>query len=335
MHKESMKRIALTLAFAFASTVTAGAQTPPPQPALPANCSAVTGPIVGTICVPKDAGKHPAMILLGGSDGGDSMRQAAAMFAAKGYVAASVAYFGLPGLPASLVDVPVETVGRAIEALQGRGDVDAARIGILGISRGGEFALLAAATYPQIKAVIGISPSPIAYMGLGSDGIPTGCAWSRGGTPLPCVPADALVGQAVGAEFMQGKPIVLEPLYEASRKANPAVTQAAFFPLERIDGPLLCLSGAADVMWNAAEQCVLATAYLSAHHHAYADRAIAYPNAGHLFLWAMHGPSSAFNQVKDGPVTLAFGGTPAGDAAASPAAWAAIWSFLAKRLGQQ
>ncbi len=298
-----------------------------------ATCANVKKPFVGTICSPHGNGKHPAMILLGGSEGGNSMAPLAKVFAAHGYVAASVAYFGEPGTQAGLGNVPGDTVKRAIAALTARPDVDAAHIGILGVSKGGEFALLAASTYPQIKAVVAIVPSPIAYMGLGQGDIPTGCSWSRDGKPLPCVAPDAAAGMAIGAAAEANRPIVLKPLYDASRGDDAAATKAAFFPLERSAGPVLCLAGADDQMWNSPEHCNLAMHYLKAHHHPYADAAVSYPNAGHLFAFAVKGPQSAVisTQAPGGPA-VEFGGTPQGDADAATKAWRRIWTFLAASL---
>ena len=310
------------------------APSPSTSPVPAASCTKLTQPFTGTLCIPR-AGKpkYPAMILLGGSEGGDSMARAAERFAAHGYVTASVAYFGVPGLPKTLVDVPVETVGAAVATLAKRDDVDASRIGIMGGSKGGELALLAASTYPRIKAVVAVVPSPIAYMGLGVNDAPTGCSWSEGGKPLPCVPASDAANQQIGMALMQHQPLVLRNLYDASRNADPATTKAAFFPLEKISGPVLCLSGQDDQMWNSTAQCDLAMAHLKDSHHAYADRAIAYPDAGHTFIGATHGPSSAVTSVDFGGVTMAFGGTKEGDAAAADAAWPVIWSFLASTLG--
>jgi dienelactone hydrolase len=323
----------LILSAALATSATpapATAATAPPTAA----CTKQTQPFIGTVCVPLTGKpKYPVIILLGGSEGGDSMARAAERFAAHGYVTASVAYFGLPGLPKTLVDVPVETVGAALAALAKRGDVDASRIGILGGSKGGELALLAASTYPQIKAVVAIVPSPIAFMGLGVNDAPTGCSWTRAGTALPCVPASAAGSQQIGVELSQHKPLVLRELYDASLGADPATTKAAFFPLEKIAGPVLCLSGADDQMWNSSAQCTLAMNYLKNARHAYADRTIAYPDAGHTFIGATHGPSSAVTSVDYGSVTMAFGGTKEGDAAAADAAWPVIWSFFASALG--
>lgn len=295
-------------------------------------CGNVTAPFTGTICAPNDGKRHAAMVLLGGSEGGNSMGGTAALFARHGYVTASVAYFGMPGLPKTLIGVPVETVRHAIEALQTRGDVKRDRVGILGISKGGELALLAASSYPQIKAVVAIVPSPFAFMGLTGSGT-SGCSWTKGGKEVPCIPADPMAGMRIGMALSQGKPVAFKPFYDASRAADPAVTRAATFPMERIDGPVLCMGGDDDQMWNSAAHCDVALRYLREHRHAFADREIDYPNAGHTFFLATRGPSSALLSVSGGGETFLFGGTARGDAAAATDAWKRIWTFLQLSLG--
>lgn len=334
-----MKRLAaLALVLMLDAPVFARAQSPSPEPTLPplpSNCTAQTQPFIGTICTPPGSGKHPAVILLGGSEGGDLMGHVLAPAVAQhGYLAVSVAYFKEPGLPQVLVDIPVETIGRALTAIAARPDVDAAHIGILGGSKGGELALLAASTYPQIAAVVADVPSPFAWMGLGEYGAPQGCSWTLNGKELPCVPADTAAGEQIGAAFAQHEPIVLRRLYDASMQNHGAVT-AAFFPLERIHGPVLCLSGADDDLWDSPAQCEMAMSYLKEHHHPYADRSIEYPNAGHTFLWAVDGPKSAVTSIPlPGGSSIALGGTQAGDMQAAAQAWPVIWQFLSQALSR-
>jgi hypothetical protein len=45
-------------------------------------CTSVAAPYVGTLCVPPGRGSHPAILLFGGSQGGDAMSKTAANFAA-------------------------------------------------------------------------------------------------------------------------------------------------------------------------------------------------------------------------------------------------------------
>ena len=195
--------LVLVISISVLAACVAAAAEPPAAAALPAGCTNVSAPFIGTICAPSTPGRHPAMLLLGGSEGGNStMPKIAPLFAAHGYVAVTVAYFGLPGLPKYLVNVPVEIVGRALRAVAARRDVNPAEIGIFGGSKGGEFALLAASTYPQIKAVVADVPSPVAFMGLGANDIPSGCSWSYRGKTLPCVPVSPDASAAIGVGMM-------------------------------------------------------------------------------------------------------------------------------------
>jgi dienelactone hydrolase len=65
------------------------------------------GGLVGTFFRPSTPGPHPAVIVLGGSDGG--LREgSAAVIARQGYATLALAYFGVGPLPPELVEVPVE-----------------------------------------------------------------------------------------------------------------------------------------------------------------------------------------------------------------------------------
>jgi dienelactone hydrolase len=296
--------------------------------AAPQLCDSVDAPYAGILCAPHDHARHAAVIVFGGYGGDGEARRFARELAARGYVTAAVAYFGAPGTPHTLVAVPVEIGVAAVTAVAGRDDVDPARVAVMGSSKGGEYALLVAATTPAVKAVIANVPSPFAWYGLGPHGAPTGCSWSRAGQTLPCVPADDAAGQEIWRQMNSGRPVGFRAAYEAARRDRAAV-ERAFFPLERIAGPVLCLAAADDQVWNSSAQCDLALAYLRAHHHPFRDQVAAFPGAGHLYLLARAGPNAALNSAPmGGGGRMAFGGTPQADATAASAAMAAIDVFL-------
>lgn len=295
------------------------------------NCTPAAG-FTGTICTPATGGKHPAILLLGGSEGGDQMKYIAPRFAQQGYVAASVAYFGLPGLPQTLEDIPVETVGNALTAISKRSDVDPGRIAIMGMSKGGEFALLAASTYPQIHAVVADVPSPFAWQGIAQGPGAPQSSWTVNGKPVPYVAYAPQMGQAFGAAYMDRKPLDLRPGYEASMKVNAAQLPAAMFHLENIRGPVMMIAAGQDQIWNSEAQSKIGMEYLHAHHHPYPDISLEYSGAGHVFLFAS--PNRPMTQAPMGTsgLTLLLGGTPESNVRAATAVWPKIFAFLSAAL---
>ena len=310
-------------------TVLIGAASP--ASALPRNCASATQ-FVGTICTPDSSGQHPAILLLGGSEGGNEMSHSAARFADAGYVAASVAYFGLPGLPQVLEEIPVETVGKALDAIGARPDVDKNRIAIFGISKGGEFALLAASIYPQIHAVVAAVPSPFAWQGIPRGPEATAhSSWTVGGKPVPFVPYSAAMGQLFAQAFGGHGPLDLRPGYDASMKENSLAISPATFHLETVQGPILFIAADDDHIWDSVAQSQIGIQYLKLHSRKYVDMYYDYPGAGHIFLFAT--PAHPMTQIPIGPgTTMLLGGTAQANVTAASRAWPQIMSFLSSAL---
>jgi|SRR5579884_1089860 len=299
------------------------------QPQLPNHCAPAAG-FAGTICTPGTAGKHPAILLLGGSEGGDRMSYAAPQFAQRGYIAASIAYFGLPGLPRTLENIPVETVGDALQTIIKRDDVDPDRIAILGISKGGEFALLAASTYPQIHAVVAAVPSPFAWQGIAQGPSAPASSWTAGGKPLPFVHYGTVMGQVFGAAFMDHQPLDLRKGYDSAMQENKGEIANAMFHLENIRGPVMMLAADDDQIWDSAAQSEIGMQYLRDRHHAYNDVFLQYAGAGHMFLFSS--PRRPVTQASMGPLTLLLGGTAKANSDAAAQAWPRIYDFLTQAL---
>ena len=97
------------------------------------------------------AGKHPGVLMLGGSEGGLSMgvTRMATDLQSRGYSVMHVSYFGAPGQPTKLALIPLETFDRALDWLKSQADVDGQRIAVLGGSKGAEAALIVAALSPR------------------------------------------------------------------------------------------------------------------------------------------------------------------------------------------
>jgi hypothetical protein len=117
----------------------------------------------------------PAVVVIGGSEGGEPTLTAAAL-ADIGYPALAVGYFKEPGLPSCLCDIPLEYFARAVGWLRVQPEAKGRPVILYGASRGGEGALLIASLEPQLfEAVIASSPSANVNGAFG--GKPGGAAW--------------------------------------------------------------------------------------------------------------------------------------------------------------
>src|SRR5262249_29424026 len=159
------------------------------------------------------------------------------LYASLGYTCLGLAYFRAPGLPSRLDDVPLEYFGKALSWMKQRPEVKADAIGVVGVSRGGELALIVAATLPHVKAVVAQVPSGVVWPG--DPGWPETEAgpWTLGGKELSYVPlTDAL---PVYARDAHGRTVEHDtPMYTAMLDAaSPAALDAATTRVEKVRGP--------------------------------------------------------------------------------------------------
>lgn len=185
-------------------------------------------------------GQAPAVLLLGGSIGGLSRptNDVAKALQTEGFSVLHLSYFRGPGQNPRLELIPLEYFDTALAWLRRQPDVDAARIGIAGGSKGAEAALLIAARHPELKAVVAALPSSVVWPGIVWEGTtgPIGSSWTEQGNPLPHmphVPYDASAGATMAANFARS----LEML---------AQHPEALIPVERIRAPVFLICGEQD-----------------------------------------------------------------------------------------
>jgi dienelactone hydrolase len=279
--------------------------------------------IEGRLFAPAD-GTYPPVVLLGGGEGGFHRRHPA-LIARHGFAVLSMAYFGTQRQP-GLVEVPLERFEHALQWLLARPEVRGQRAAVMGGSFGGQAAPLVAATYPKLVCgAIGIAGSGVVTSGI--PGHPTlleNWADSRSPFSLNGRPLDFIGG--TGAEFerqcLSGGPVQMRLAFETALQDQAAVERATI-PVEKIDGPLLFLSGADDQQTPCVELSDIAVrrrqaAGLPVEH-------IVYPDAGHLIAPPPYGPTTVrvlpmFKQLN--------GGTPEADAAAREDVWRRVLAFL-------
>ena len=200
--------------------------------------------LVGTFFAPADGTPRPGLLVVGGSDGGLSEGMAA-LLASHGFAVLALAYFRAEHLPPDLMEVPLEYFETAIRWLGRRPSVAAGGLAVVGRSRGGELALLLAATFAEITAVVGYVPSGVVHAGIAASPAAAGAprsAWTYRGKPLPFVPPP-IDGRAPElAAASPGTPLELTPMFLRSLEDRAAVEAAAIF-VERIRGPVLHLGG--------------------------------------------------------------------------------------------
>jgi dienelactone hydrolase len=137
----------------------------------------------GTLFTPPQARPGaPAVVVIGGSEGGENTLTAGAL-AMSGYPALALGYFKEPGLPQCLCAIPLEYFARAVQWLRAQPAAHGRPVVLWGGSRGAEGALVIASYEPHLfGAVIANSPSSLIN---GAFGGKPGPAWTFHGKPLP------------------------------------------------------------------------------------------------------------------------------------------------------
>ena len=126
--------------------------------------------VQGLLALPAGEGPFPGIVAFGGSGGGlGPVGGWVALLASRGLAGLAISYFGAPNVPPDLVGIEVEVVERAIDWLLQRPRVEG-RIGVMGISRGSELAMLAGALLDRVDAVVAFAPSGVVWSGLDQRG---------------------------------------------------------------------------------------------------------------------------------------------------------------------
>lgn len=291
-----------------------------------------TSEVVGVFAAPAVAAR-PAVILLGGSEGGlFTARSMAPLLASYGFATLGVGYFGedLPGLRRNLASIPIETVERARRWLAAQPSVDATRIAIVGVSKGAELALVAAAQYPWVNAVAAFAPSHVVWEGIPPDGRPENprpSSWTIAGKPMPFV-RWSYAAEARGSESRKatGRSRLteahLESLAEYADDIEPAT-----IAIERSRAALLLVAGIDDGMWPSAYSVERIQARLARNGYKPSVKVVRLPT-GHQVLGTGWAPTTAFNR----PTGRLQGGDPQLDARAQAEAWPQLLEFLRAHL---
>lgn len=267
--------------------------------------------LFGKLALPPSGEPSPGVVVLHGSAAND-LSAWSRRLATHGYATLTLQYFGAPGLPETLDDIPLEYFDRAVEWLSRLDAVREDRIGFVGISRGVEAALLTAANVDGETAVVGYGGSGIVSYGLAE----------LGGS------GDGQFVEAAGWEAAwtrDGEPIAsAKTVQQAVRNAaveDPEELGTAGIPVEDIGGPVVLYAGRDDQVWPALSYSLYASRRLKHFDFSHPYATIAYEGAGHAFFspYGMYEAPSGMDHL---------GGTPEANARAAADSWVRTLDYL-------
>lgn len=280
--------------------------------------------------------KRPAVIVLGGSEGGGWVaRDRTPRFASRGFAVLGLPYYSpasrqsgeqeIPQLPAAFADIPVDRLNAAFEWLKRRPEVDSTHVALVGTSKGAEFVLIAASRFKWITSVVAIAATDVVWEGWGPGTEPgKRSSFALDGKPLPFVPYIGFAEEFTG--FATGKDVRMRRFQDKGRAANPAAAVQARIKVEDFRGPLLVVGGHDDQVWASGMM-----AQNIAERRAAAGLetvALIFPEAGHSLSGTGWTPTTQYNA---GPSKT--GGTPQANAAAQARAFPETIAFLRRTLG--
>ncbi|WP_296719624.1 acyl-CoA thioester hydrolase/BAAT C-terminal domain-containing protein [Erythrobacter sp.] len=276
------------------------------------------GGLFGNFFAPLASGPHPAVLLLGGSEGGlgGGTHHMALALQKDGFAVLHLAYFGAPGQTGTLEAIPLELFDQGLDWLKARPGVDPDRVAVMGASKGAEAALLVASRRPDLAAVVAGMPTSVVWNGnnWASGGQSERASWTVGGKEVPTMPfgdwnqADGVIS-------------VYRTIEDPARK--PAADRAAI-PVERARAGVLLVCGEAETMWPACPMSRQIAARSKARSGP-AVTVLAYRDAGHFVF----GPPIA----RDHPFYSRlgeYGGSTDGNAAARADSWPRVIAFLGR-----
>ena len=193
---------------------------------------------------------QPLIVGLGGSEGGnawtsDYWKKIRDQFIEKGYAFLAIGYFGAKGTPDTLNKISIKQVHDAITIAIKNKEINKHQIAIIGGSRGGDLALLIGSYFNDIKCVVAIVPSHVAFPGHTNHF--TTSAWTFDNKELPFVPVNEEAVPFLMKHDLRGA-------FTAMIKDSLA-EEKAFIKIEKINGPILLLSATKDDHIPGVEMC--------------------------------------------------------------------------------
>ncbi len=270
---------------------------------------------------------RPAVVVFPGSSGGFIPDKHFHGLVESGYDVLSIAYHGIRGLPKRIERIPLESLHQGIQWFRQHYPSHQRKLVVLGVSRGGELALLYASNYHDIDGVVAYSPACVSlptHVELkATEAAMASWTYQERDIPyLPLRPFDSPAGEVIYKTYIE------EALQDTQALA------AAMIPVEAIRCPVLLLSAEDDQAWPSTLMSELLMQRLVAQRTEALFTHLSFPDAGHQFLWFAEGEPPYAVSSQSMRITgikkhrFIYGGTDAGTIQAMLDSRAATLQFL-------
>lgn len=194
-----------------------------------------------------DSTIQPLVVAFGGGGGGNDwernyLKEKRDEFLERGFAVLAVGYFKTDQSPNSLDRISLNALSDTILAIAKRHpELDSTRIILMGASKGGELVLNLASRFSHFKGVVALSTSHVSFPALTISANTS--SWQYNELEVPYVPAPLrIVWPALQGDLFTAFSLMLE---------DEKAVSLAEIEVEKINGPILLLSGTQDDQWPA------------------------------------------------------------------------------------
>lgn len=192
--------------------------------------------------------RQPLVVAFGGGSGGNDwerryLKPQRDSLLAHGFAVLAIGYFKTEQSPDALDRISLNAISDTILQVARRNPMlDTGRIILLGGSKGAELVLNLASRFAHFKGVVALAPSHVSFPALTIAANTS--SWEFNGQEVPYVPAPlGTIVPAIKGDLYGAFSLMLE---------DEAAVKKAVIEVEKINGPILILSGQSDEQWPAA-----------------------------------------------------------------------------------
>ena len=243
--------------------------------------------VVATLLYLGKGNNQPLIVAFGGGEGGigwhrNHMKGKRDSLIQKGYAILAIGYFNGDGTPSNLDRISLDSISDTIMNIAKNSKIDESKIALIGGSKGGELVLNLASRFNQYKAVIAMSASNVSFPAITWSSNTS--SWTYKNKEVPYIPETfKMILPALKGDHFTAFSVMLED-EKAAKKAEIEV--------EKINGPILILSGKKDDQWPATFMSNKIIERLKKNNFKYFNKHVAL-NGGHI------APLENFNLVYD------------------------------------